>query len=139
MNALPSTPVPAHLSYLWGLHRFLAPEHNEQVSLRGRRWYGPPFGLRLCVPLTLLADKEQLQVYGSRAYAPPELEDRVLTTASDVWALGCLVYEMCTCSLLFVDAVQESRKEFQISDIALQTLSYQNFASECCPLILQKE
>lgn len=78
-------------------------------------------GFDFACPLALLADKEQLQVYGSRAYAPPELEDRVLTTASDVWALGCLVYEMCTCSLLFVDAVQESRKEFQISDIALQT------------------
>ncbi|EFO62021.1 Kinase, NEK [Giardia lamblia P15] len=78
-------------------------------------------GFDFACPLTLLADEEQLQVYGSRVYAPPELGDKMLTTASDVWALGCLVYEMCTCSPLFADAVQESKREFHVSDITLQT------------------
>lgn len=78
-------------------------------------------GFDFACPLALLADKEQLQIHGSRAYAPPELEDGPLTTACDVWALGCLMYEMCTCTLLFVDSVQESRR-FHSSDIALQTV-----------------
>lgn len=80
-------------------------------------------GFDFACPLTLLADEEQLRIYGNKAYAPPELENGALTVASDIWALGCLVYEMCTCSLLFVDAVQESKQKggFHASDIVLQS------------------
>lgn len=80
-------------------------------------------GFDFACPLALLTDEKQLRIYGSKAYAPPELEDGTLTTASDVWALGCLVYEMCTCSLLFADAVQESKSKegFCVSDIVLQS------------------
>jgi len=79
------------------LHRDLKPQ-NFFLSKEGDLMVGD-FGIAKVLDCTLAVAKTQI---GTPYYLSPELcQEKPYTTPSDVWAMGCILYEMCALKVPF--------------------------------------
>lgn len=117
------------------LHRDLKP-HNLFLTKGGHLKLGD-FGIAKVLDCTMACAHTQV---GTPAYLCPEvIQDRPYGRPADIWALGCILYEMCALERPFdcPSLIQLAQKVLKAKSPALPS-AYSDFLRQLCDEMLSK-